>query len=400
MPKLTALSVKAAKEPGRYGDGNGLMLYVQKSGARSWVLRIQVNGKRRDFGLGSHPEVSLADAREKASEIRKLCRSGIDPVAYKNKLREDQQVIPTFKQAATDVYEEHKASWRNTKHKAQWISSLQRYAFPSLGQLTVDQIEAPQIRDMLMAIWLDKPETARRVRQRVATVLDWSYAKGYRTSEAPLRSINKGLPRQPKTERHFDAMPYPDVPALMADLVANESIGRLALQFLILTAARSGEVRGAEWSEVADDFSTWTVPASKMKANKDHIVPLSEAAQAVLKKMTHMRTNKGDCLLFPGLRSKKMSDMTLSKALRSITTAKATVHGFRSSFRDWAAETTNFQGDVVEAALAHSIKNKVEAAYRRTNYLEKRRLLMNAWASYLMASVADVILLTTSKKFS
>jgi len=398
MPKLTALSVKAAKAPGRYSDGNGLMLYVQKSGARSWVLRMQFNGRRRDFGLGSEPQVSLADAREKASEVRKAYRSGIDPVAHKKKLREKQHAIPSFKKAATSVYVEHKDSWRNAKHKAQWMSSLETYAFPTLGHITVDQIEAPQIRDMLMAIWLDKPETARRVRQRVATVLDWSYAKGYRASEAPLRSVNKGLPRQPKIERHFDAMPYPDVPALMADLSKSDSVGRLALQFLILTAARSGEVRGALWSEISNDLSTWIIPAERMKAKKEHIVPVNGVAQEILKKMTPMRTEKSDGFLFPGLRGKMMSDMTLTKALRSTTNAKATVHGFRSSFRDWAAETTNIQGDVVEAALAHTIKNKVEAAYRRTNYLEKRRELMTAWSSFLIQSPAPVINLASSKK--
>lgn len=400
MPKLTALSVKATKKPGRYTDGGGLMLYVQSSEARSWVLRIQVNGKRRDIGLGSAETVSLADAREQAAEIRKMYRSGVDPIAHKQQLKEKQRKILTFKEAARAVFEEQKSGWRNAKHRAQWISTLESYAFPLLGNLPVDQIEAPQIREMLILFWLEKPETARRVRQRVATVLDWAYANGMRPSEAPLRSVNKGLPKQPKSDNHFAALPYIEVPTLMGNLAQSDSVGRLALQFTILTAARSGEVRHADWAEISEDFSTWTVPAPRMKAGKEHIVPLSGPAQEILKKIAVMRSDHEIVLVFPGNRGKPLSDMTLTKALRSITEAKATVHGFRSSFRDWAAETTNVQGDVVEAALAHSIKNKVEAAYRRTNYLEKRRLLMNAWASYLMGMDADVIPISNANRSS
>ena len=398
MGKLSALSVKNAKEPGRYSDGEGLMLYVQKSGARSWVLRMQVDGKRRDFGLGSEPAVSLAEAREKAREMRKLYKAGIDPVAHQRRLREEQSSIPTFEEAAKKVFAEHKPSWRNEKHKAQWISSLEVYAFPNLGKLKVDQIEAPQIRDMLLPFWLEKPETARRVKQRVATVLDWAYSNGFRASEAPLRSVSKGLPRQPKTERHFAALPYDDIPKLKRELSASDSIGRLALRFLILTAARSGEVRGATWDEISEDLAEWRIPGSRMKANKEHIVPLNEMAQEILTKMQRLNSGSPDRLIFPGNRGKIMSDMTIAKALKSCGVENATVHGFRSSFRDWAAETTNFPGEVVEAALAHTVRNKVEAAYRRTNYLEKRRALMDAWCSYLIGIDAPLVHLDAHRK--
>ena len=226
------------------------------------------------------------------------------------------------------------------------------------------------------------PETARRVRQRVGVVLDWAHAKGYRTSEAPMRSISKGLPKQPRKDGHFAALAYDAAPAFMAKLAERESVGRLALQFLILTAARSGEVRGAHWSEFDLDARVWTVPGERMKAGKAHMVPLSDAAVAVLEKAAKAKKHR-DGLVFPGVQGSPMSDMTLAKVVRDSGEKVATVHGFRSAFRDWAAETTSTPGEVVEAALAHTIANRVEAAYRRTNYLEKRRTLMEAWASYL-----------------
>ena len=245
MGQLTALSVKAATKPGRYSDGDGLILVVKSAGARSWVLRAQVDGKRRDFGLGSASTVTLAEARDLAEESRKLYRKGVDPVAAKRAERLARQTIPTFRVAAKAAHEERKSGWRNDKHRAQWLSTLEAYAFPSIGDVQVNEIEGSMIRDLLLPIWLEKPETARRVRQRVGVVLDWAHAKGYRTSEAPMRSISKGLPKQPRKDGHFAALAYDAAPAFMAKLAERESVGRLALQFLILTAARSGEVRGA-----------------------------------------------------------------------------------------------------------------------------------------------------------
>lgn len=384
MGNLTALSVKASKKPGRYQDGDGLILIVKPSGSRSWVLRMQVNGKRRDFGLGSAGSVSLAEAREKAAETRKLYKSGIDPVRAKRLAQAEQSRLPTFSEAAKIVYDEHQGSWSNKKHKAQWISTLENYANPFIGDVPVNEIDSPAIRDLLIPIWLAIPETARRVRQRVGTVLDWAHAKGYRDAEAPMRSVGRGLPRQPKRDNHFKAMPYVDVPKFFSKLGKTESVGRLALKFLILTAARSGEVRGAVWEEIDLKNALWTIPANRMKAGRAHIVPLTKPALTILKKVRKIKSGKSGAPVFPGISmSKPMSDMTLTKILRDMKIQDTTVHGFRSSFRDWAAEKTGYAGDVVEAALAHTVRNRVEAAYRRTNYLEKRKALMADWANFI-----------------
>lgn len=382
MGKLTATAVKAMREPGRYPDGDGLMLFVDRNGARRWIFRIQVSGKRRDFGLGSAKDVTLADAREGAAALRKQVLAGIDPVAEKKREREP---IPTFAAAARRVHEEHKRGWKNGKHQAQWISTLETYAFPRLGDMTVDAIEGPAVRDVLAEIWLEKPETARRMRQRIGTVLDWAYAKGFRLTEAPMRSLSKGLPRQPrKGDRHHAALPYTEVPAFLAKLRERESVGRLALEAALLTAARSGEVRGATWAELDLEAATWTIPASRMKAGKPHVVPLSTPALDVFRRAVRLRQAESD-LLFPGMRSgKPLSDMTLLKVLRDMD-AGVTVHGFRSSFRDWVAEATNTPGEVAEAALAHAVPNAVERAYKRTDFFEKRRRLMDAWAAYCFA---------------
>jgi integrase len=384
MGKLSALAVKNLKEPGRYSDGEGLILKLAAQGRGSWVLRVQADGKRRDIGLGTLADVGLADARESARTIRKQMKAGIDVVAERKKV---EVVIPTFREAAKTVHSEHKAAWKNGKHQDQWINTLETYAFPSIGSRLVSEIEGPAIRDVLAPIWLTKPETARRVRQRIAAVLDWACAKGLRDTEAPLRSVARGLPRQPRKQTHFDAMPFRDVPAFMTSLRERRSVGRLALEFLILTAARSGEIRGCEWKEFDLSKRLWTVPAERMKAGVAHIVPLSDAALEVLKRADELRAPASD-LVFPGQNPKRpLSDMTLLKILRDKDLA-VTVHGFRSSFRDWAAEETSYPGEVAEAALAHTIPNKVEAAYRRTDFLEKRKALMAEWARFCIADGA------------
>ncbi|MFK7842591.1 MAG: tyrosine-type recombinase/integrase [Sphingorhabdus sp.] len=398
MRKLTAKFVSAASA-GRHQDGDGLILNVKPSGAKSWMLRIQMHGKRRDIGLGSAKDISLAQAREKASEIRKEARSGIDPLAKRQAAKRAARQIPDFQSAAYSVFEEQKQSWKNEKHKEQWISSLEQSAFPDLGKLPVNQITGLMIRDCLLGIWLEKPETARRVKQRIGTVLDWSYANGYRDSEAPMRSITRGLPRQPKSDKHFAAIPYADVPTFFSQLCEADSIGKLALRFLILTAARSGEVRGVLWSEVDLTEAIWTVPAEKMKAGREHIVPLSEPALAILRAMKDFTGGGAGDPIFPGRANKQMAISTLYKVLKTNWTDHATVHGFRSSFRDWAAESTSTQGEIVEAALAHTAANKVEAAYRRTNYLEKRKPLMQAWAAHVTRTAGDnVVTFDPSRK--
>lgn len=385
MSKLTALKVKALTEPGSYIDGDGLMLVIGSGGAARWKLRTTIAGKRRDVGVGSLKVLSLADARAKAAELRRQIALGLDPIAERKKVADP---IPSFKEAAGLVHEEQKASWKNGKHQDQWINTLTTYAFPKLGKRLVSEIEGPLIREVLLPIWLSKPETARRVRQRIAAVLDWSYAKGYRPTEAPLRSLSKALPRQPRKDGHFAALPFTDVPSLIERLHERLSAGRLALEALILTAARSGEIRGARWSEVDLDAALWSIPAERMKMGRTHHVPLSTQAIDVFRRAEALRVPCSD-LVFPGQRPKNpLSDMTLLKVMRDMETG-ATVHGFRSAFRDWVAEETGYPGEVAEAALAHSIPNKVEAAYRRTDFLAKRRAMMAEWGAFCLNVAAD-----------
>ena len=379
MGKLTAMGVKNLTEPSRYSDGEGLILKLAAKGKGSWIVRIQANGKRRDIGLGALADLPLGEAREAARALRKEMKAGIDVLAEREK---EALVIPSFRDAAKLVHEEHKAAWKNGKHQAQWINTLETYAFRTLGDKLVSEIEGPAIRDALSPIWLTKPETARRVRQRIGSVLDWACAKGFRETEAPMRSVVRGLPRQPKKQGHFAAMPYPDLPAFVTWLRGRSSIGRLALEFLILNASRSGEVRGARWGEIDVKKKLWTIPAERMKAGTAHVVPLSEAALDVLKRAKAFRSPVSD-LIFPGQNPRRqLSDMTLLKILRD-KGDDYTVHGFRSSFRDWVAEKTNYPGEVAEAALAHTIANKVEAAYRRTDYLDKRKPMMADWAKFV-----------------
>lgn len=383
MGRLSATAVKAAKLPGRYGDGDGLYLLVSRAGARSWVCRVQKEGKRRDIGLGSAKKVPLALARERAAKVRSQVEVGLDPIAERRK----EAGIPTFREAAAIVFAENKKNWRNAKHREQWLSTLTSYAFPHFGDMAVSKVDGPQVRDALVAIWLDKPETARRVRQRIVTVIDWAIAKGYRTMPLPIAAMNKSLPKVKAKPAHHSALPYADVPAFVAKLRTRESVGRLAFEALLLTAARSGEIRGAMWSEIDLEKKLWTVPAERMKAGREHVVPLSNAALSVFERAGAYREARND-LVFPGTRyGKPLSDMTLTKICRDSETP-AVPHGFRSSFRDWVAEETDFDGDVAEMALAHTIENKVEAAYRRGNLLEKRRALMDAWARHCEQPIA------------
>jgi integrase len=391
MGKLTAVRVRSLKEPGRYSDGQGLMLVVGKDGSRKWVLRVQADGRRRDFGLGAAAQVSLAEARDAAATVRKQVKAGQDPRAEKRRARE---TIPTFRDAALQVHDEHKPSWKNAKHAAQWLASLEQHAFPALGSVRVDKIDGPMVRDVLAGIWLKIPETARRVRQRIGAVLDWAHGKGYRQSETSTRSISRGLPKQPKDQQHFAAMPYADVPAFLVKLQGTDKAGetvRLAFEFLILTAVRSGEMRGAQWDEVDLETRLWTIPAQRMKAGKAHVVPLSARAVAILERMRELRCGEDQILVFGGAKlGRPMSDMTLTMLLRRMG-VNATAHGFRSSFRDWAAEATNFPREVAEAALAHAVESRVEAAYRRSDLLDKRRKLMEQWAWHCGGQPGSVV---------
>jgi integrase len=382
MSKLTALGVKKAG-PGRHGDGGGLYLVVSNSGSRKWVLRIQMNGKRRDFGLGSASKVSLSGAREAAEDMRRAVNRGQDPVAEKRRAR---AAMPTFREAAIMVHQEHRPSWKNPKHAQQWLSTLEAYVFPSLGDLPVNQIDGPMVRDVLVEIWLEIPETARRVRQRIGTVLDFAHAKGWREAEAPIRSISRGLPKQPKIKGHFAAMPWQEVPNFITNmgdtLKATEPV-LLAIEFLILTAARSGEVRGAVWSEFNLETRKWIVPEDRMKGGKEHSVPLSGRAVDILNRMDTFRSTPGtEAYVFEGQKQgRPLSDMTLTMPIRRAK-LPITIHGFRSAFRDWCAEATATPREVAEACLAHVVRNAVEAAYVRTDHFEKRKGVMDAWAAY------------------
>ena len=387
MGSLTVTSIKSKlKKPGRHGDGDGLFLQVGTGGAASWIVRVQKDGRRRDIGLGSAKKVSLTLARERAAAARTDLEMGIDPVAKRKK----ESGIPTFREAASQYMTEHQKTWRNAKHRAQWKSTLESYAFPSIGDTLVSEVDAPAIRDSLITIWVEKPETARRVKQRIGAILDWAHAKGYREAEAPMRAIGKGLPRHNQQANHFAAMPYGEVPDFIVKLRERQSWGRLALEAAILTATRSGEVRGATWAEIDLENGLWTIPAERMKAKREHVIPLSAAAKNLFQRAAALKTVGHKYIFHGNKRDKPMSDMTLTKVLRDLK-REETAHGFRSSFRVWVSEETDFPGDVAEAALAHMVSNKTEAAYRRGKLLEKRRKLMEAWGSYCEGSNATVV---------
>ena len=382
MGKLTAVKAKAIKAPGRYSDGNGLMLVCKASGAKSWIFRIQYQGKRRDFGLGSYNEVSLSEAREKALEARKLVREGGDPSAAKSDSGRILGQPTTFEDVARSYFDERKADWQNAKHRSQWITTLETYAFPSLGIHPIDDISSRDIRDTLAPIWRKKPETARRVLQRITAVLDYAHSIELRQNEAPTRSVRAGLGKQNAKTKHHASLPYSEMPKLMEELAAKEGMGSIALRFAIYTASRSGEVRFATWPEIDWERGVWERPADRMKMRVEHAVPLSTAALEILDGLKPGMLSH-DGLIFPSAHNRALSDMTLLKAIKAVSKRKITVHGCRSSFRVWAAEKTSFPPPAAEAALAHSIQNKAEAAYHRTDYLEIRKKMMEEWADFL-----------------
>jgi integrase len=381
---LTALKVRQVSKPGRYADGNGLYLTVDPSGAKRWLLRIVVQGRRRDIGLGGLSIISLAEARETAREYRRIARDGGDPIAQ---LRKAPESAPTFSEASERVFQDHKASWDNAKHQQQWINTLRTYAYPVLGEMRVDQIQTPDVLRVLFPIWLTKAETARRVKQRIGTVLDWAGSAGYRSGENPTAGVTKGLPKQPKTKRHHAALPYTEVPAFVAQLRSSTNDGqmaRLAFEFLISTASRTSEVLKARWNEVDLEKALWTVPADRMKAKHAHRVPLCDRCVVILELARQL--DIASHYLFPGIASDRpFSNAVFLSMLKRMEVA-CTAHGFRSSFRDWAAETTAYPRDVAEMALAHTIRDKTEAAYRRGDMLERRREMMQDWAEFIEQS--------------
>lgn len=380
MGRLTALSVKNAK-PGRHGDGAGLYLLVKPSGSRSWVLRVQNDGRRRDIGLGSVAALSLAEAREKAATLRKVALNGLDPIAAR---RGDTKRMVTFREAAIATHRALKSGWI-PKNAATFLSSLEANAYPQLAALGVDTIEASHIRDALAPIWTAKPELARKLRLRIGQVLNFSHSKGWRKGEAPTRSVTLGLPKQPKG-RNFSAMPYEEVPAFRSRLAAQaDTTGRRALQLLILTAARPGEIRHARWNQIDFERRSWARPAELMKLREPHVVTLSSAAVALLRDIWDSQEPepKPEDLIFGGRSGKPLSDMALTKVIRDAKLAYD-AHGFRSSFRDWSAEQMPHIPDAVaEAALAHQVPDKVVRAYKRTSFIAMRRDLLEAWGKFV-----------------
>jgi len=385
--KLSALKVSKLKDPGRYGDGLGLWLQITPTGTKSWLFRYMIAGRAREMGLGPLHTISLADARQKATDCRKLLLEGRDPIEVRRVERMQARIDAargiTFKACAEQYVESHKAGWRNEKHAAQWTATLEAYVYPLFGGASVAAIDTALVLKALQPIWTTKPETASRVRGRIEAILDWATAREYRRGDNPARwrgHLDKLLPARSKVARvrHHAALPYAELPAFMVKLREQEGVSPRALEFAILTATRTGETIGARWSEIDENAATWTIPAERMKGGREHRVPLPKRAIEILEKLPR----EGD-YVFPGGRPKQpLSNMALLTTLRRMGHGDITAHGFRSTFRDWAAEQTNFPREIAEMALAHAVSDKVEAAYRRGDLFRKRTQLMEAWAKF------------------
>lgn len=376
---LSAVAVRNQKKPGRYADGKGLYLVVDPSGAKRWMLRMVVSGRRRDIGLGSESKLSLADARKEAQRLREQAHAGLDPVAERKKAK---QGVPTFEKAANTVHADHSPAWRNVKHRAQWINTLKEYAFPVIGAKQVNAIETADVLRVLSPIWLAKPETARRVRQRIGTVLDWAKAAGYRVGENPVDGVSKGLPKHADSKQHHAALPYTKVPAFIETLRAADATNatKRAFEFLVLSASRVGEVVAMKKAELDLEEAVWTCPAERMKAKKAHRVPLTPRMVELLKQSI---AESDSDYVFAGLKAKShLSTMAFLMLLRRLK-VDATAHGFRSAFRMWAAEMTSHPREIAELALAHVNKDRVEAAYQRSDLFLKRRQLMEEWTEFV-----------------
>ncbi len=403
--EMSALEVGRISKAGYHfvGGVSGLVLQISKTGSKSWLLRVLVGGKRREIGLGGYPDVTLAGAREAARIHRNKIKSGIDPVAERATARSTLAAAMasamTFKSAAEKYIEANEAGWKNTKHAAQWSSTLETYAYPTIGQLQVAHIETSHVVGILEPIWNSKTETASRLRGRIESILDWAKVRGYRKGENPARwkgHLDHLLPARAKVQKvkHHAALDYRNVSNFIASLKLVDGMGARALEFAILCASRSNEVRGATWAEIDATAGVWIIPAGRMKAEREHRVPLSPAALAILDSLPRIA---GTNLIFPSGKNDVLSDMTLTAVIRRMHAARTkagdagwcdntgkiiTAHGFRSTFRDWAGEMTAYPREVIEHALAHLLKDKAEAAYQRGDLLEKRRCLMNDWATY------------------
>jgi integrase len=388
--RLTARMVEQANKPGYYGDGGGLILRVSDGGNKVWLYRYKANGRVREMGLGPIRDVSLAEARDAAREARRLRRTGIDPIDAKRDrkvaARVDAARAMTFSQCAAAYIESHRDSWSNAKHAAQWESTLRTYAYPVFGNLPVTAVDTALVMKVLDPIWSAKPETASRVRGRIEAVLDFAKVRGHRVGENPARwkgHLSEALPAISKVRKvkHHPALPYDKVAAFMADLRQREGVAAVALEFAILTAARTEEAIGAVWSEIDMTAGVWTIPAERMKARIEHRVPLSRQALAVLERVQKQRVND---VVFSGQQKpgRALSNMAFLMTLRHMGIQNVTTHGFRSTFRDWAGDLIVDSSEAAERALSHKVKSKVEAAYWRSDLFEKRRVLMQQWATY------------------
>jgi len=408
--KLTPRGVDTAKF-GKHEDGGGLRLVVSKTGAKKWVFRFTVNGKRREMGLGSISETDLGDARDLARIYRKKAKKGIDPIEYREQEEEAKQreatTAPTFTSVAAKFILAHRRGWKNKKHRFQWTATLKTYARPVIGEKPVDQISTEDILKILSSIWTTKTETAKRVQGRIENVLDFASAHQYRDQMNPARwrgHLDKLLPKPSKvsTVKHHPAMPFDKLPAFWVELSEKSSVSASALQLLILTATRTSEVLNATWDEIDFDKSVWTIPVERMKSKRKHQIPLSEAALDVLKSLPRMADNP---YVFPGEQDyKPLSNMALLQLMRKAgygvkgKRGSYVPHGFRSSFRDWSGEVSSFPRDVCEMALAHSIQDKTEAAYRRGSLFTKRRKMMDEWSDYVTTRPAEVVQMHDTKE--
>jgi integrase len=431
--KLKALTAARAKKPGMYGDGGGLYLQVTGAGAKSWVFRFWVPerdpasgeivrdpetkkaiGTSREMGLGSFAVISLDEAREQAADARRLRHQGIDPIEARREAKQtaalEKSKTLKFKVAATAYIAAHRAGWKNKKHAEQWTRTLETYAYPTIGEVSVQAIDTALVMKVIEPIWSAKTETATRVRGRIESVLDWATVRGYRRGENPARwrgHLDHLLPARSKVRKveHFPALPYGELAGFLVALRGEEGVAARALEYSILTAARTSEIIGAPWDEVSTSEKLWTIPADRIKADRDHRVPLSKRALAILEEVKKIR-GEGDFVFPGGKPGKSLSNMAMLALIERMNERRTSAgqarwvdpmmgnrdivpHGFRSTFRDWAAECTNFSNEVVEMALAHAVGDKVEAAYRRGDMFDKRRRLMDAWAEFCAKPAAE-----------